>query len=158
VTEPATDPTAGQSMADVLKSWVMVVLTLIFVILYAAALLGKLKPLSDVSMVTRLEPIIFVIIGYYFGRLPAQQNEKTLKDEIGRQTQKADAAQHAKEQAQQTREAAEEKMKNVSAALTSSAPATSVARFDEDIHTRGGPINEDGLRYSVGAALRILNS
>ena len=74
-------------------------------------------------MITRLEPIIFVIIGYYFGRLPAQQNEKTLKDEIGRQTQKADAAQHAKEQAQQTREALEEKIKNVSAALTSAGPS-----------------------------------
>jgi hypothetical protein len=145
-------------MADALKSWVMVLLTLIFVVLYGAALLGKLKPLSDVSMVTRLEPIIFVIIGYYFGRLPAQQNEKTLKDEIGRQTQKADAAQHAKEQAQQSREALEEKMKNVSAALTSAAPATSAAKFSEDVHKAGGPINENGLRYSVGAALRILNS
>jgi hypothetical protein len=145
-------------MADALKSWVMVLLTLIFVVLYGAALLGKLKPLSDVSMVTRLEPIIFVIIGYYFGRLPAQQNEKTLKDEIGRQTQKADAAQHAKEQALQSREAMEEKIKNVSAALTSAVPATSAGKFAEDVHKTGGPINENGLRHSVGAALRILNS
>lgn len=149
---------AGNSMADALKSWVMVLLTLVFVVLYGAALLGKLKPLSDVSMVTRLEPIIFVIIGYYFGRLPAQQNEKTLKDEINRQTQKADTAQHAKEQALQSREALEEKMKNVSAALTYSAPATSVAKFAEDVHKKGGPINEDALRNSVGAALRILSS
>lgn len=108
----------GQGIADALKSWTMVVLTFIFVLLYGSALLGWLKPLSDVSMITRLEPIIFVIIGYYFGRLPAQQNEKTLKDEIGRQTQKADAAQHAKEQAQQSREALEEKLKNVNAILT----------------------------------------
>ena len=81
----------------------MVVLTLIFVALYGAALIGWLKPLAGEKMVLRLEPIIFVIIGYYFGRLPAQQNEKTLKEEIGRQTQKADAAQHVKEQALQTR-------------------------------------------------------
>jgi len=145
-------------MADVLKSWVMVVLTLIFVLLYGAALLGKLKPLSDVSMVTRLEPIIFVIIGYYFGRLPAQQNEKTLKDEIGRQTQKADAAQHAKETALQSREALEERMKNVSTALTSSIPANSAAKFAEDVHKVIGPNDEQGLRLAVGAALRILNS
>lgn len=155
-TEP--DAVTKDSMADVLKSWVMVLLTLIFVVLYGAALLGKLRPLPDVSMVTRLEPIIFVIIGYYFGRLPAQQNEKTLKDEIGRQTQKADAAQHAKEQALQTREALEEKMKNVSAALTSTAPSTSATNSAEGINKAGGPIKEDGLRYSVGAALRILNS
>lgn len=135
----------------------MVVLTLIFVALYGAALIGWLKPLADEKMVLRLEPIIFVIIGYYFGRLPAQQNEKTLKDEIGRQTQKADAAQHVKEQALQTREALEEKLKNVNAALTSAAPSTSATKFAEDIHKTGGPIKEDGLRYSVGAALRILN-
>lgn len=145
-------------MADALKGWTMVVLTFVFVVLYGSALLGWLKPLSDVSMITRLEPIIFVIIGYYFGRLPAQQNEKTLKDEIGRQTQKADAAQHAKETALQSREAVEEKIKNVSAALTSAAPATSTAKFVEEVHKSGGPIKEDGLRYSMGAALRILNS
>jgi hypothetical protein len=120
--------------------------------------LGWLKPLTDVSMITRLEPIIFVIIGYYFGRLPAQQNEKTLKGELVRQTQKADAAQHAKETALQSRESLEEKIKNVSAALTSAAPTTSAGKFTEDVHKTGGPINEDGLRYSMGAALRILNS
>jgi len=47
-------------------------------------------------MIARIEPIIFVIVGYYFGRLPSQQNEKALKEEISRQTQRADAAQHAK--------------------------------------------------------------
>ena len=157
VKDPSEKP-SGQGMADLLKGWTMVVLTFAFVLLYGAALFGWLKPLSDVTMITRLEPIIFVIIGYYFGRLPAQQNEKTLKDEIGRQTQKADAAQHAKEQALQSRESAEEKIKNVSAALTSAAPTTSAARFVEDVHKASGPINENGLRYSVGAALRILHS
>src|SRR5438876_12042305 len=107
ITHPTTPPAA----ADTLKNWIMVVLTLVFVLLYGAALVGWLKPLADEKMVLRLEPIIFVIIGYYFGRLPAQQTERTLKDEIGRQTQKADAAQHAKEQAQQSRESLEEKLK-----------------------------------------------
>lgn len=152
------DKAHTQGNADAIKGWTMVVLTFAFVLLYGAALFGWLKPLSDVTMITRLEPIIFVIIGYYFGRLPAQQNEKTLKDEIGRQTQKADAAQHAKEQAQQTREVVEEKVKNAAAALTSTAPTTFSAKFAEDVHKPGGPISEDGLRHSVGAALRILNS
>lgn len=131
---------------------------LCFRIAYGFPLMDSVKPLSNVSMITRLELIIFVIIGYYFGRLPAKQNEKTLKDEIGRQTQKAEAAQHAKETALQSREALEEKMKNVSAALTSAVPAMSAAKFAEDIHRTSGPINEDGLRYSMGAALRILDS
>ncbi len=144
-------------MANALKGWVMVALTLMFVILYGAALTGWIRPLEDEKMVTRLEPIIFVIIGYYFGRLPAQQNEKTLKDEIGRQTQKADAAQHAKEQAQQTREALEEKIKNVKAALAVS-PGVSVKALADTLDKAGGSVKEDYLRLSVTAALNILNS
>lgn len=138
-------------MADALRNWVMVALTLVFIALYAAALTGWLEPLADEKMVTRLEPIIFVIIGYYFGRLPGQQNEITLKDEIGRQTQKADAAQHAKEQAQQARETLEEKVKNARAALT---PAASVKSHLESAGATGG----EPHRVSVAAALNILSS
>ena len=152
-----TDVTPAPSITDALKSWVMVFLTLAFVVLYGLALIGKLKPLADASMVSRIEPIIFVIIGYYFGRLPAQQNETSLKGEIARQTQRADAAQHAKEQALQTREGLEEKVKNVNAALTSATSSASLAKFTEDVKT-GGPSKEDVLKHSVGVAIRILQS
>jgi len=146
------DASQEQHIDDALKNWVMVALTLIFVVLYGAALIGWLKPLADEKMISRLEPIIFVIIGYYFGRLPAQQNEKTLKDEITRQTQKADAAQHAKEQAQQTREALEEKVKNAKSAL---APAASGKSMPEGTGAAG---RDDFTRSSVAAAVNILNS
>ena len=146
------DAPQGQDITNALKSWVMVALTLLFVILYGAALIGWIKPLADEKMVARLEPIIFVIIGYYFGRLPAQQNEKTLKDEITRQSQKADAAQHAKEQAQQTREALEEKVKNAKAALT---PAASGKPMPEGTGAAGP---DDFTRSSVAATINILNS
>ncbi len=156
VTEFApTSSTPG--IADALKGWVMVFLTLGFVVLYGLALIGKLKPLADASMVSRLEPIIFVIIGYYFGRLPAQQNEKTLKDEIGRQTQKADAAQHAKEQALQTREAVEEKLKSVNAALMSVAPNVPINTLRDNLN-KGNGAEPDSLRHSMVAALNILTS
>ena len=119
MTNTAQQNLTAPGIADALKSWVMVILTLGFVALYGLALIGTLKPLADFSLVSRIEPIIFVIIGYYFGRLPAQQNEKTLKLEINRQTQKAEAGQHAKEQLIQTRELLEEKLKNVKTALDS---------------------------------------
>ena len=139
----------GQDMANALPSWVMVVLSLIFVVLYGAALSGWLKPLADEKMILRLEPIIFVIIGYYFGRLPGQQNEKTLKDEISRQTQKADAAQYAKEQAQRVQETVKEKVKNVRAVLTS-------AKSRPNSY---GTLGRDAsLSGPVFAALKILNS
>jgi N-acetyl-gamma-glutamylphosphate reductase len=126
----------------------MVALTFIFIFLYASALIGWLKPLADERMIVRLEPIIFVVIGYYFGRLPSQQNEKTLKGEINRQTLKADAAQHSKEQAQQTREALEEKVKNARATLITADPAL----------TSGARVNTDALQHSVIAALSVLDS
>src|SRR5262245_12032843 len=75
----------GSRMRNALRSWVMIVLTLVFLLLYIAALVGWLAPLADDKMVLRLEPTIFLIIGYYFGRLPSQQVESTLKDEITRQ-------------------------------------------------------------------------
>lgn len=130
----------------------MVVLMLIFVILYAAALLGWLKPLSDVTMVTRLEPIIFVIIGYYFGRMPGEQNEKTLREEITRQTQKADATQQAKEKANQEREVLEEKIKNVKGVLSASPLKTA---SEKDFGMSGESMT---LQHSIAAALNILRS
>src|SRR4051812_4342896 len=68
----AGDTSRGQEAAGALKNWLMVALTLVFVLLYGAALVGWLKPLSDEKARTRFEPIIFVIIGYYFGRMPAK--------------------------------------------------------------------------------------
>jgi hypothetical protein len=133
----------------------MVVLTLIFISLYGAALVGWLKPLADEKMVLRLEPIIFVIIGYYFGRLPSQQNEKTLQQEIGRQTQRADASQSSKEQALQSNEALEEKIKNVKATLSAEA---SVFTTSGSHSLRSATVRDDELRPMVNAALRILNS
>ena len=151
-----THPTAPPATADTLKNWIMVVLTLVFISLYGAALIGWLKPLADEKMVMRLEPIIFVIIGYYFGRLPGQQNEKTLKQEVNRQTQRADAAQSAKEQALQSNEALEEKIKNVKATLASETAAFATTSGSHGL--RSTTVREEELRPVVNAALRILNS
>ncbi len=140
-------------MTDTVRNWMMIVLTLIFVVFYAAALLGWLRPLSDITLVTRLEPIILVIIGYYFGRLPAQQNEQTLKEEIFRQTQKSDAAQQAKEQANQELEALEEKIKNavgvLGVSMAKASPAKDFGAVEE---------NTAVLQQKVSSALKILRS
>jgi hypothetical protein len=136
----------------------MVALTLTFLLLYAAALLGWLRPLPDEKMVAKLEPLIFVIVGYYFGRLPSQQSEKVLKDEITRQTQKADAAQHAKEQVQQTREALEEKIKGVRAALTVGTPVAALRSSAETREKADGAGRDEAMRHSISTALNVLNA
>jgi hypothetical protein len=107
----------GKNIIGILSNLFMVILTLIFVLLYAAAFTGKFDPLKDNTMLLRLEPITFILIGYYFGRLPSRQNEQSLKDEIARQMQKADAAQYAKEKSQLEREMLEEKIKNARTAI-----------------------------------------
>lgn len=153
VSKLIVDQLQAGRLADTLKEWVMIVVTFTFVILYGLALVGKLRPLADLAIVSRLEPIIFVIIGYYFGRLPGQQNELTLTKEIGRQTQRADAAQHAKETALQSRDALDEKVKNARTALASSP-------FVED--GNGKTVNHAGPANlphgSIEAAFNILKS
>jgi len=155
---PMRDAAASEGVASHLKNWIMVVLTLIFSLLYAAALLGWIKPLADEKTVAHLEPIIFVIIGYYFGRLPAQQNEQTLKSEVTRQTQRADAAQHAKEQVQQVREALEEKIKNARVTLASPAAGAAMKEFAGNADEMAAPPPAEALRQRVLMAVNILNS
>ena len=138
--------------SDALRSWIMVALTFALVLLYAAALMGWIKPLVDEKIALRLEPIIFVIVGYCFGRLPAQQNEQTLKEEISRHAQKVDAVQAAKEQALQALATLEEKVKNVTAAV---AIVASRKQLYEHSGTSGA---DDKLNGSLAAALEILNS
>ncbi len=148
------DELGSTGLAETLKEWVMVLLTLAFIALYGLALVGKLKPLADLSMVSRLEPIIFVLIGYYFGRLPGQQNEQTLKKEIGRQTQRADAAQQAREAALQSREALDEKVKNARTALASS-PLMDGDGAEAAVGIRKTEKHPHG---SIAAAFNILSS
>lgn len=136
---------------DAVRSWIMVGLTLVLVLLYAAVLLGWFKPFADEKMALRLEPAIFVIVGYCFGRLPAQQNERALKEEINRHAQKVDATQHAKEQVLQTLAALEEKVKNVTAAVS----PVAFRKYPDRSGTQG---TDDKLNGSLAAALEILNS
>ncbi len=144
-------------IGDALKGWIMTLLTLTFVSLYAAALFGWLKPLTDFTMTARLEPIIFVIVGYYFGRLPAQQNEKTLKGEINRQTQKADAAQFAKEKTLKEREVLEEKIKNAKSVLIPDFSNFSPKTSTENSPRENSLINIESAQYSIKTAVSILS-
>lgn len=153
--ENLPDKNQTESMTDSLKGWVMVALTFVFVFLYIAALFGWIKPLENTSIITRLEPVIFVIIGYYFGRLPAQANEKTLKTEINRQSQKADAAQQIKEKAQQEREVLEEKIKNVKISL---APRMSNLTSKKAENPSGSTDKTGNAKQAIETAVKILDS
>lgn len=152
----ARDGAQRGGVVDGLRGWAMLALTFGFLLFYAAALAGLIRPPDNDRLVWRLEPLIFVIVGYFFGRLPSQQNERTLKEEINRQTQRADAAQHAREQVQQSREALEEKVKNARSIIAPAALAPpSRALTDRATTPHAG---EDTLRAAVAAAMTVLNS
>jgi hypothetical protein len=110
-TQDENGPTEG------LKDWIVIIVLVAFVVLYALAFSGKLDPFKDNSMLLRFEPVIFILVGYYFGRWPSRQSEKFFRDEIARQALKVDAAQHAKEKAQQEREGLEERLGNAQKVL-----------------------------------------
>ncbi len=103
--------------AETIRNWLMSALSLVFIVLYVAALVGWLRPISDITMLSRLEPIIFVIIGYFLARLPALQNEKTHREEIDRQIKRSDEAYQLKERAQLKLEALEERIGNARSLL-----------------------------------------
>ena len=150
---------AGRDSGDGVQSWIIVVLTLIFVGLYVASFTGLLEPLADDNMLVRLEPIIFAIIGYYFGRLPGQQNERTLRDEVNQKTQQTAEAQRDKEEALTERVALSEKIANAKTALASAAPGdTSTSQLAANLSGRSGTIDDLALRQSAAACLRILES
>jgi hypothetical protein len=150
-------PHEGRGVAEAVTSWLMAATALAFVTLYGVMLTGWLRPPPDERMLARLEPLIIVIFGYYLGRLPARPNEQTLREEIMRQAQKADATQHAKEQALQAREALEEKIKNARTALTALAPGASPKEPPRG-HEGAAAGLDEALHRAVAAAVSILNS
>lgn len=158
VDENITENPREYSFTEFLKGWVMAVLTLIFIFLYGAALFGWLKPLTDITMVARLEPIIFVIIGYYFGRLPAQQNEKTLKDEINRQTQKTDTLYQVNEQVLQDKAVLKGKIQDALTALKTSSLNSSPKSSNKEISLGSEAFNKNNGKSAVEAAINILDS
>lgn len=157
LTKPDEDQANPRGLYEALKGWVMVLLTLIFVGLYGLALLGKLAPLSDLWMVSRLEPIIFVILGYYFGRLPGKENEQNLKNEVNRQARRANAVQHALETALKSSEALEERVKNALVAFSGGRLSPN-DEITETLDTETTPAGKTHRRESIAAGLKILMS
>jgi len=158
---PTPTPATGESS----RGWVMIGLTGVFVALYVAALFGVIHPLADDRVVVRLEAIVAVIIGYYFGRVPGEKNEKTLKEEVNRQAGKAKAEEQKKEQAQREKGAAEQrngalemKVKSTRAALTAAAPEAPEAELAPTLARRNAVTADDsGLRQTMAAAIRVLD-
>lgn len=151
--EPISRPIlALRTATDSLRDVLILVLIAFFILLYASVLTGWFKPVSDVGFLNRIEPIIFLIIGYYFGRLPSERNERMLKDEVTRQTRRADASDQQKERLLCEGEIVEERVRNAKAVLTRHA-STTIPGCDQNTAEDSGTTD---LEASVKTALRIL--
>ena len=152
MSEPRSEESGAVVVANVLRDWIMILLTIVVVALYGLALAGQLRSLPDQSILSRLEPVLFVVLGYYFGRLPAQQNEQSLRNEIKDLTKRAEAARQGREVALQSHEALHERTKNAWKALASGSHSSGTSAGTANA---GADRNQGG---SVAAALSILSS
>jgi len=117
-----TAPTKHMSSPPVVsietaKHWIMIVVSLSFLVLYGAALTGWLRPITTNSLAERLEPIIFILVGFYFGQLPFTYALRSRKRELQRMREKLEETQKSKEQIQSEHDSMAEKISNAKIAL-----------------------------------------
>ncbi len=141
---------------DQMKKIVVVALTALFVVLYVLAIVGNRWSPND-SAVRLLQPIVYVIIGYFFGRMPSEANEKAQRAETDRQAGNANAAREA-ERAGATKQARlETKIRGAQALLSS--PDLGIGGTQSEFAAKlsqGKADPSDALRHTVAAALQLL--
>jgi uncharacterized protein YdbL (DUF1318 family) len=132
------------------KTVTMILLTIVFVVLYVLGFVGWPKFAIDKDVVGQVGPIVAVIIGYYFGRLPAEANEQALQNQ-------ADQARGAQLQAQSDRDRLSAKVDATRAALSAAVPAAQPGQL---VATLSGPVAPDAaaVRGAAVAALKVLDS
>ena len=143
---------------DAVGNGVLLVIASAFSAVYAAGLAGLIRPLPDATALIRLEPIIFLVLGYLFSRFPAQQNERVLRDEIDRTSKKVEIAQRLKEQADGEREAIEEKLRNARVALRTGLLGTNSASPSRSQEAEPSEQRSSPTQVAVETAINILNS
>jgi uncharacterized membrane protein YraQ (UPF0718 family) len=142
---------------DNIKSWIVVILTAIFVACYVAALFGWQATPND-KIITALAPIVAVIIGYFFGRMPSEKIENSLTQQVNQKNQEAQQAQQARNAAEVQRTALDQKVHDAVAALSAGAPQAPVGDLVLTLSGGGAGVDPAAVRSATVSALRILQS
>jgi hypothetical protein len=148
------------------KDWVVVVLTAVFVILYVLALAGLLQPPSNDKLVVQIAPIISLMIGYYFGRIPGEKTEQTLQQHVNDTRNQRQQAEDQRNQAQNERNEAVEQRERLAtrivdakAALSAAAPAAPPQQLAATLGGSGTSAPDpDAVRKAAAAALKVLET
>jgi hypothetical protein len=127
------------------KDWMVALLTLVFMVLYVGAMIGWLQPPSNDKLVVQIAPIISVIIGYYFGRIPGEKSEEKL-----------DQARTERDQAVTQNAKSEGKITAAKAALSAAAPSAPPGQLAANLS--GGGVNPQAVQNAAAAALKVLET
>jgi type VI protein secretion system component VasK len=152
----AIDKVAGAvAPEDPVRKWIVVILTIIFIGFYICAIADIWKgdtPATN-KIITLLQPIVYVIIGYYFGRVPAEKAEKQLKDEAKEKGKQAD-------EATKKAEGAEAKLDALDAMLSAASGAGGSAQKDGFVTnlSRSGAGDIERMKVTIAQALNVINS
>jgi hypothetical protein len=140
---------------DPLKKGTIAVLTLIFVALYVAGIIGVWRGDSAVNSkaITLLQPIVYVIIGYYFGRMPAEKTENALKEQADKKDKEAGAA-NTEAARSSTKLQATKSVLEKAVGHTGVAPPSG---FAQTLSTTKAS-NEDALKITIVQALNVIDS
>lgn len=128
MTEPQTP--AAPVITETVRTWTMLFITVVFVLLYGLTVIGVV---TAANAMQNLQPIVFVIIGYFFGRLPSAKVESFLKEQVAYHANAETAAKQAEKKAAENTTKLEEKIDNALRALRT--PAES-AEGNYDIAVR----------------------
>ncbi len=139
------------------KSWIVVILTFVFIACYLDGLFGsQVTPNKDI--VNALGPIVAVIIGYYFGRMPSEKVENSLKEQANQKTTEARQAQEERATALEQKSKLSQKVQDAISALSSGAPAAPVNELALTLSVKGADSPDDAVRTASVSALKILQS
>jgi hypothetical protein len=139
---------------DPLKRITIGILTFIFIALYVVGIYGVWNgdTAANAKAITLLQPIVYVIIGYYFGRLPSEKTEKQLKDQADEKGKQADDA-------KATATVATTKLRTVKTLLSGAAASTGTPEADGFAKNLSGvPRDDQGtLKVTVAHAINVID-
>jgi hypothetical protein len=135
-----------------------IVLTVVFVALYVAAIFGVGGTPND-AIVKLLQPIVYVIMGYFFGRLPADATEKSLQANTATLQQEVTKVTSDAGVAKEKQLTAEGKLKHVRAILTTlSADALTGGAGSANALSSTQPTPQDAHRHAIANALSVIEA
>ncbi|MFL6373737.1 MAG: hypothetical protein ACJ73D_03620 [Pyrinomonadaceae bacterium] len=100
-----------------LKEICVMILPAVLLFVYMGVSIGWIRPVPDPILLDRIGPLVFLVIGFWVGRLPADKAQQLLREQLNELQSRLDHGDQIKERALREREVAAERIRMVSAIL-----------------------------------------